>query len=52
MSNKTPKPKNEAPRVEDPDNPTWTDEELKSARPGKEVFKELGITFLRNEVLS
>jgi uncharacterized protein (DUF4415 family) len=44
MSNKAVKSEKVVPHVEDPDNPVWTEEELKSARPGKDVFKELGIT--------
>ncbi len=44
MSNKEPKSGKATPYTEEADNPVWTDEELKSARPGKDVFKELGIT--------
>lgn len=59
MSNKAPKSGKVDRPIEAPDNPIWTDEELKSARPGKDVSKELGITpprprvneILRNEVL-
>lgn len=44
MSNKTPKSVKIDPYTEDPDNPVWTKDELKSARPAMDVLKGLGIT--------
>ncbi|USG61112.1 BrnA antitoxin family protein [Sneathiella marina] len=32
------------PFMVDDDNPEWTEQDIKNARPGREIFKELGMT--------